>query len=125
MSDNVLVKALRGISDRTKQTGDEAQELYNSSYLDRLDYDGKNNDLAATEHRNFSRAYINENPLLGPAAMLAAVPAYDIAKWVGALGEGSPNRSDPSINSMAEGYRGIGDGLSDIAYNLTGKRFLE
>lgn len=78
------------------------------------------NRLGALEHGAFTEHQVRENPILGPLTQLALVPGYDIAKALGVVS----GRSDPSLMSTAEGYRGIGRGVAanigDVLNSMTG-----
>jgi hypothetical protein len=66
--------------------------------------------LGPMEHEAFAREYTEENPWLGPPAMLAGVPAYTAAKALGLHG----GRSPASMNEIAQAYRGVGEGLGNV-----------
>lgn len=63
--------------------------------------------VAPYEHQAFAREYVNENPIRGTIALAGEIPAYYLAKMTG-LASG---RSQPSLQEMAAGYNGIGQGL--------------
>lgn len=62
--------------------------------------------LGAAEHRAFAREATQENPLMA-IPIAAAIPIYDALKGLGVIHA----RSDASFHSMAEGYKGILEGL--------------
>lgn len=62
--------------------------------------------LAPYEHRAFSRELLQEKPYYAPA-VAAAIPVWEIAKLLSPTNLGS--RSKPSIQSMIQGYKGMGD----------------
>lgn len=75
--------------------------------------------LAPFEHRAYMREYATENP----EALLVAPflpPGYAAAKLVGAL----RGRTGPSLDQMAEGYRGAGDAIDNIL-GKTSKSYVE
>lgn len=63
--------------------------------------------VAPAEHRAFAREWTKENPMLAVPSLLAAIPLYSIAKATGII----KARSPASVNEVAEGYRGIMEGL--------------
>ena len=67
------------------------------------------NFIAPLEHAAFTREFTKENPLLHGAAMALATPAYSALKGIGYY----KARSDPSLEEVLAGYRGIGEGLSE------------
>ncbi len=67
---------------------------------------------AGRDHRAFARHTVNEHPILGAPAMVASIPAYSGAKSLGIMEGGS----NPDMNTMAQAYRGVADGLKDILY---------
>lgn len=76
--------------------------------------------LAPAEHGAYAEMRTRERPLLGPVEQLALIPAYEGAKATGLLdllGLQDDTTSPPSLESMAEGYRGVGRG---VASNLRG-----
>lgn len=62
---------------------------------------------APAEHRAFAREWTKENPLVAVPSLLAAIPLYSIAKATGII----KARSPASVDEVAEGYRGIMEGL--------------
>ena len=62
------------------------------------------NMIAPYEHRAFAREAVTENPWMA-LPIAAGIPAYQAYK--GLLGA----RSDPSIDQVWQGFRGIGEGL--------------
>jgi hypothetical protein len=78
------------------------------------------NRLAGIEHGLYAESRARENPLYGPLESLFTVPGYSWSKASGLLS----GRSDPSLDQMAEGYRGMGRGieanLGDFLNSLTG-----
>ena len=63
---------------------------------------------AGEDHRAFARNYVNEKPVMGIPTLLAAIPAWNLAKKVGNL-----SGSKPSLHMMSEAYKGMGEGLLD------------
>lgn len=89
----------------------EAAGSWGKSYADRQNAPDPNAQRpAGIEHRAFARHTVNDRPLLGVPTMLASIPAYNGAKAVGLLEGGS----EPSLNSMAQAYRGVGEGVADL-----------
>ena len=66
----------------------------------------RQNQLAGKEHAAFAEYSVRKNPL-NALAMMAYIPGYAAAKGIGAV-EGW---SDPGLEQMAAGYRGLGRGL--------------
>lgn len=62
---------------------------------------------APAEHRAFAREWTKENPMVAVPSLLAAIPLYSIAKATGII----KARSPASIDEVAEGYRGLMEGL--------------
>jgi len=74
--------------------------------------------LAPAEHRAFAREWTRERPLLAPASLAVAIPAYTLAKTLGIV----KARSPASLKEMVEGFKGIADGLkSEKAPKPTGR----
>lgn len=65
------------------------------------------NYLAPYEHYAYAKQLVSEHPY-GALPMMAMVPGYEAKKMI--TGEG---RSDPSLRSVAMGYKGIFNGLID------------
>ena len=69
---------------------------------------------AAKEHNAFAYSFGRENPILGPAAMMVAPPAYYAAKKLGLRG----GRSEPSVAQVLAGWGGANraarDNLGDL-----------
>ena len=65
--------------------------------------------LAPLEHEAFAREYTQEHPIAGPLALGVLTPAYAAAKAAGA----TSGRTEPSLEQVLAGYRGIGQGLSE------------
>jgi ElaB/YqjD/DUF883 family membrane-anchored ribosome-binding protein len=74
--------------------------------------------IAPYEHRAFAREYVTENPVTGTIGIAAAIPLYQAAKSVGAIGA----RTSPSTEQMKQGYAGLGEGVS-AAFIEPWKRF--
>ena len=69
--------------------------------------DPRHREIAPFEHRAFAREWAQESPLLASASLPFAIPAYTTAKALGAVSARSP----ASLDEMAQGYRGLGEGL--------------
>lgn len=67
--------------------------------------------LAPQEHRAFAREWVQDNPVLALPSLTFAIPAYAAAKSLGLIGA----RTKPSLNQMAESYRGMWDGLKSLS----------
>jgi len=65
-------------------------------------------ELANAEHEAFMHGLIKDNPAMLPS-MLLGIPAYDLGKRMGLL----KGRSNPGLDQMAAGYRGMWRGLFD------------
>ena len=65
------------------------------------------NAMALEEHKAFAREWTKERPLLAPASLAIAIPAYTLAKTLGIVRARTPG----SIAEMAAGYKGIYEGL--------------
>lgn len=73
--------------------------------------------LAPAEHGAYAEYRTMERPVYGAVEQLALIPSYEIAKKLGllrALGLADENTSPPSLDSMAEGYRGVGRGIKNL-----------
>lgn len=82
------------------------EEMYHLRKL----YEGNQdmqNYLGPYEHQAFTRGVVSEQPY-GALPMMAMIPGYELKKTI--TGEG---RSDPSLRSMAMGYKGVFQGLLD------------
>lgn len=74
----------------------------------------QSNALGPAEHGAYSEMRVREHPVFGTVEQLALIPAYEAAKasgLLGLLGLADETTSPPSLDSMAEGYRGVGRGL--------------
>lgn len=69
--------------------------------------DPRQNILGPREHGAYAEMRVRKRPIYGLAEQLVAIPAYTAAKAVGVMG----GRSKPSIDEMAEAYRGVGRAL--------------
>jgi len=85
----------------------EAYERWRQLLMARYQQGANQQRLGPREHGAFAESMAREHPVLGPLSMLAAIPAYNAAKGAGLI-EGW---FDPSVDAMAEGYRGIGRGV--------------
>ena len=65
--------------------------------------------LAPAEHGAYSELRVRERPLWGPVEQLAAIPGYTAAKAIGLMRD--ERTSPPSLDEMAEAYRGVGRGM--------------
>ena len=63
--------------------------------------------LGPLEHQAFAREWTQANPWVAAPSLLAAIPAYTLAKSMGLLN----TRSPASLDEMASGYRGMYQGL--------------
>lgn len=95
MSHADLLKAREGVTDQAEQ-----------------------NRLAGFEHRAFARERTEENPA-NAVGLAAAIPTYAAAKTVGVM----KGRSETSVSQMAQGYKGIGEGLANKAESFFGQDF--
>lgn len=66
--------------------------------------------IAPAEHRAFAREWTQEQPLLAVPSLIAAIPTYSVAKAAGILRARTP----ASLDEMAEGYRGLGEGIQAL-----------
>jgi len=66
--------------------------------------------LANAEHEAFTYYAVEDNPLMA-ISMLGAIPGYDVAKRMGLMTD--DQTSEPGIDQMAAGYRGMWRGLND------------
>lgn len=64
--------------------------------------------IAPYEHRAFAREYVEENPVSGTIGLAAAIPAYQAYKAIG-----SDSRTGLQGKQIAQGYKGIGEGLAN------------
>ena len=76
-------------------------------YQARFKYPERQNELAPYEHRAFAREWAQESPVLAGLSLPFAIPAYTLYK---SLGFGN-SRSQPGINQVIQGYKGLGEGL--------------
>lgn len=67
--------------------------------------------LAPAEHRAYAREHVLDSPVLGTVGMLAAIPGYSLAKALRLLPK-DKLMTPASIEEMAEGYRGLQEGLT-------------
>lgn len=99
--------------ERTKPLAERSHaELYN--LRGQLPKDQQNK-VAPYEHRAFAREAVAENPAMA-ASLAVAIPLYSAAKALGL----SKARSGASLDEMAQGYTGIGEGLKRF-WNRTRK----
>lgn len=63
--------------------------------------------LGPVEHRAFAREFAQESPFSAAITLPFMIPGYTAAKAVGLHG----GRSPAGLNEMAEGYRGMWEGL--------------
>lgn len=68
--------------------------------------------IGPMEHAAFAREWTEEQPYFAVPSLLAAIPAYTAAKYLGLFG--GKNRSPASLEEMAEAYRGMGQGLQNV-----------
>lgn len=66
------------------------------------------NQIAPAEHQAFAREFATESPLSAAVSLPFAIPAYTLSKYLG-LTQGS--RSQPSLEEVLSGYKGLGQGL--------------
>lgn len=69
--------------------------------------DPMQNVLGPREHGAYAEMRVDDYPVYGVLEQLLAIPAYTAAKKLGIMG----GRSQPSIDEMAEAYRGVGRGI--------------
>lgn len=69
----------------------------------------ENQALGPREHGAYSEFRTLEKPIYGAIEQLLAIPAYTGAKTLGFLTD--ERTTPPSLDEMAEGYRGVGRGL--------------
>lgn len=67
--------------------------------------------LAGWEHRAYAREAAARSPLMAASAAVAT-PAYQVAKMLPRGLTGMQSRTAPSWEQMMQGWRGVGDGLS-------------
>lgn len=83
--------------------------------------------LAPYEHQAFAREFTQDHPIMGPLALSAAVPVYQVAKFPGIInlsqhfGLVGPNATPPSLDQLIHGYRGIGQGIYNNLNSLFSK----
>lgn len=70
--------------------------------------------LGPAEHRAFAREWTRESPLVAVPSLLAAIPAYTLAKRLGV----KKARTVGSLDEMAEAYRGMREGAYDALRRL-------
>lgn len=70
------------------------------------------NAIAPYEHRAFAREAIQESPIPIAAAIgiAAAVPGYQVKKLLNP----EVSRSDPSIEQVVEGFKGVAEGIGSV-----------
>lgn len=98
--ENLLAKELRDPAARRR-----AQEAYRAR--EGVNDQATQNRLGALEHGAWAESRVREQPLLGVAELLGAIPAYTLAKALRLQG----GRSEPGLDELAEGYKGLGRGL--------------
>lgn len=72
--------------------------------------------LAPAEHQAFAREFATESPFKAAVSLPFAIPAYTAAKYLG-LPIAANSRSQPSMDEISAGYKGLGQGLVK-AFNL-------
>lgn len=88
-----------------------------SLYLQRANLaptDPRQHQLGPLEHGAFARQWTRDNPFLAVPSLLGAIPAYTGYKTLAQLLGQPVARSKPSLDEMAEGYRGMWLGLRDL-----------
>ena len=68
--------------------------------------------LGPAEHGAYAEYRVLSEPLLGTIEQLGAIPAYTGAKSLGLMMD--ERTSPPSLDEMAEGYRGMGRAWSQM-----------
>ena len=63
--------------------------------------------MANREHEAFAQWFTQQHPILGGPSLMAAIPAYALAKRVGLLNADTPG----SLEQMDAGYRGMWSGM--------------
>jgi len=109
-----LVDQLRGL-EQGKQTRKPKKGAKNPRamthaelLMERMKEGAEQDVLGPLEHGAFAREWTQENPVVAVPSLLASIPGYTLAKLLG-LQNG---RSSASIDEMAEGYRGMWEGLT-------------
>lgn len=92
------IRYQRMVADRLRRQGKMREE----------EWAAKQAQLSPLDRRYFAERMTSENPLMA-APLLAAIPADYAAKKLGLM----RGRSEASLDQMAEGYRGLGQGLVD------------
>ena len=78
---------------------------------------GPTPELAPLEYEQFTRDWVKQNPMTGPATMAIFNPAYQALKSVGWRND--EKTTPASLDQLAAGSRGIWRGVAD---NLTGMK---
>lgn len=73
--------------------------------------------LAPYEHRAFAREWTIENPFVAIPSLLASIPAYTAGKALGLI---KGNSTPASLDQLAEGYRGLGEGVGTVLKKFVG-----
>jgi hypothetical protein len=119
MLDNARKLAKKGVASLAPEgykpmTGYDAAANWGATYAKR---DNSTDDLrnitGAADHRAYTRQEVAQGGILPALLLGGAIPAYNAAKKVGILEGGQ----DPSIMSMREAYKGVGEGLFDYVIN--------
>jgi hypothetical protein len=84
-----------------------SQMSHSDLYQARSKYPEQQNELAPYEHRAFAREWAQESPVMAGLSLPFAIPAYSIYKALGL----SDSRSQPSLDEVIQGYKGLGEGL--------------
>lgn len=92
------VRYQRLLADRLRKSGRMGEE----------EWQARQNELAGKDRRYFAELATSKNPLAA-IPLLAAIPGDYVAKKLGLL----DGRSEPTLDSLAEGYRGMGQGLAN------------
>lgn len=82
-----------------------SQMSHSDLYRMRQNYPDQNA-IAPYEHRAFAREWAQESPVAAGLSLPFAIPAYSLYKLFGA-----DARSQPSMEEIMQGYKGLGEGL--------------
>jgi len=84
-----------------------SQMSHSDLYRARNKYPDMQDQIAPYEHRAFAREWAQESPVMAGLSLPFAIPAYSIYKALGL----SDARSQPSMEEIIQGYKGLGEGL--------------
>jgi len=92
------VRMQRALADRLRKSGQMSEQ----------EWQQEQDLLAGSDRKAYAEEMVSDNPLMA-IPLLGGIPADHAAKVLGI----TSGRSNPSLHSLAEGYRGVGQGLEN------------